>query len=135
MAIQAEWYRRVSQFAGRIESRSGTPARTWLFRLASGSLLLLASGCSTLSRPPTADPAAYAAKSCNELNDEITAVSTNISRTAITRGRAAQTNIPTWVPGGQRVTTAVVDRQTARIDGLQEQERAMTAARADACRR
>lgn len=134
MAIQAEWYWRVSQFAQRNESRPA-PARAWLFRLASGALLLLAAGCSTFSRAPTADPAAYAAKSCNELNNEIAAVSTNISRTAITRGRVAQTNVPTWVPGGQRVATAVVDRQTARIDGLQEQERAMTAARADACRR
>lgn len=96
--------------------------------------MLFAAGCSTFSRPPTADPAAYAAQSCNELNREIAAVSGDISRTAITRGRVTQTNIPTWVPGGERIATAVVDRQTARIDGLQEQERAMAAARASTCR-
>lgn len=135
MAIQTEWYSSVSRFATRNESRSGPPARTSIIRLACVSLLLLAAGCSTLSRPPTADPAAYAAKGCNELNNEITTVSTDISRTAITRGRVKQTDIPTWVPGGQRVAGAVVERQSARIDGLQEQERAMTAARAGACRR
>lgn len=135
MAIQMAWYPGASRFTARNENRFGTAVRTWLLRLASGSLLLLATGCSTLSRAPAVDPAAYAAKSCNELNDQIAAVSTDISRTAITRGRVTQTNIPTWVPGGQRVAAAVVDRQTVRIDGLQEKERAMTAARAGTCRR
>jgi hypothetical protein len=135
MATQAEWYPRVSRFAARNEICSRPAAWTSIVQLACGSLLLLATGCSTLSRAPTADPAAYAALGCNELNNEITAVSTDISRTAITRGRVTQTNIPTWVPGGQRVATAVVDRQTTRIEGLREQERAMAAARAGACRR
>ena len=54
---------------------------------------------------------------------------------AITRGKVAQTNIPSWVPGGARVATAVTDRQTKRIEGLQERERAIVPARDRACAR
>lgn len=94
---------------------------------------LLATGCSLST--PSADPSAYAAMNCNELNASVATVSNNISRTAITRGSVIQTDVPNWVPGGKRVATAVVERQTARIEGMQEQERAMVSARSGACSR
>jgi hypothetical protein len=39
------------------------------------------------------------------------------------------------VPGGTRVATAVTDRQTAKIERLQEQERAIFSVRDSACAR
>ena len=95
-------------------------------------ILLLLAGCA--SRGPV-DPSAYAAMGCNELNEELAGIASGISQTAITRGKVARTNIPRWVPGGTRVATAVTDRQTARIEGLQQQERAIAAARDRACAR
>lgn len=95
--------------------------------------VLMATGCSLST--PSADPSAYAAMNCNELNASVAAVSNNISRTAITRGRVVQTDVPSWVPGGRRVATAVVERQTTRIEGMQEQERAMVTARSSTCGR
>jgi hypothetical protein len=95
----------------------------------------LLAGCGTLSAGAPVDPAAYAAMDCNELNRAVGEVSQEISQTAITRGRVARFNIPTWAPGGQHVAAAVVDRQTARIESLQERERAITATRNRNCPR
>lgn len=135
MAIQTKWHAAVSRSAASNPRRAGIAAQTWHIRLACGALLLLATGCSTFSPAPAVDPAAYAAKGCNELNNEIRAVSTDISRRAITRGRVTQTHIPDWVPGGKDVATAVADRQTARIADLRRQEQALVTARAEACPR
>lgn len=97
--------------------------------------LVLLAGCSSLSGRVPVDPSAYASMDCNQLNQAVAKIATNISQTAITRGNVAETNIPRWVPGGTRVATAVVDRQTARIDRLQEAERGAVAARDRACAR
>jgi hypothetical protein len=71
--------------------------------------------------------------SCNELNNLMRKVSVELSQIAITRGEVAQTNIPTWVLGGQRVASTVIDRQTAKIENLQQQERSIAAARNRNC--
>jgi outer membrane murein-binding lipoprotein Lpp len=95
--------------------------------------LFLLAGCSSISGRGSVDPSAYASMNCNELNETVAGLSTQISRTAINRGRVAQTNIPSWVPGGTRVATAVIDRQTAKIEKLQAQERTVSSARNSAC--
>jgi hypothetical protein len=97
--------------------------------------LALLAGCSSFSARGPVDPSAYASMGCNELNHAVAGVSNRISQTAITRGKVAETNVPTWVPGGTRVATKITDRQTARIERLQEEERAAVAARDSACAR
>jgi len=97
-----------------------------------GALLSLA-GCSSTPGGGSVDPSAYAATGCNELNTEVGTVSAEISRVAIARGKVANTNVPKWVLGGRRVATSVVDRQTARIDSLQQQEQEIVAARNRNC--
>jgi len=103
--------------------------------IAGFALALLAlGGCSSTLGGGSVEPSAYAGMGCNELNAEVKTVSAEISRVAVTRGKVANTNVPTWVPGGRRVATAVADRQTARIDSLQEQEQAVVAARNRNCK-
>jgi hypothetical protein len=105
-----------------------------LLRHAVSALALLSlTGCSSTLGGGSVDPSAYAATGCNELNAEVKTVSAEISRVAIARGKVANANVPKWVLGGQRVATAVVDRQTARIDSLQQQEQAVVAARNRNC--
>jgi outer membrane murein-binding lipoprotein Lpp len=99
------------------------------------SAVLSLAGCSSTLGDGSLDPSAYAATGCNELNAEVKTVSAEISRVAIARGKVANTNVPNWVLGGRRVATAVVDRQTARIDRLQQQEQAIVAARNRNCGR
>jgi hypothetical protein len=98
-------------------------------------VLFLLSGCSSLAVRGPVDASAYASMDCNELNETLAKMATSISQTAITRGKVARTNIPNWVPGGTRVATAVTDRQTAKIERLQGQERAVVSARDKACAR
>src|SRR5688572_23156198 len=98
-------------------------------------VLLLLAGCSSIAGRSSVEPSAYAAMSCNELNDTLAEVAGQISQTAINRGKVTQTNIPGWVPGGTRVASAVTDRQTAKIERLQEQQRAIAPARDGACGR
>ena len=95
----------------------------------------LLGGCGTLSAGGPVDPSAYAAASCNELDRTVGDVSRELSQTAITRGRVARFDVPSWAPGGQRVASAVIDRQSARIENLQQREQAVTAARNRNCPR
>ena len=97
------------------------------------ALLILLAGCSSTFQ--RADPAGYATMGCNELNQTLSKVAGEISRTAISRGKVAQTNIPRWVPGGARVRDRVTDRQTAKIDELQQRERIIASARDRNCAR
>ena len=98
-------------------------------------VLFLLAGCSSTVGRGSADPSAYAAMNCNELNDTLASVASQISQTAINRGKVTQTNIPGWVPGGTRVASAVIDRQTAKIERLQDQGDAIAPARDRACAR
>ncbi|MER8750731.1 hypothetical protein NKH57_15830 [Mesorhizobium sp. M1050] len=95
--------------------------------------LFLVVGCSSIGR--TVDPAKYDAMSCPELNSALGGIARDISRTAITRGKVANTNVPRWLPGGSRVKTAVADRETARIDRLKQQQDTIVAVRANKCPR
>ena len=97
-------------------------------------ILCLLAGCST-SGNARVDASGYAAMGCNELNDLLGNVSRELSQLAITRGKVVQTNVPSWVPGGRRVAATVIERQTAKIEGLQQRERSIAAARDRNCSR
>ncbi|BCG89451.1 hypothetical protein MesoLj113c_55610 [Mesorhizobium sp. 113-3-9] len=72
---------------------------------------------------------------CIELNSALGETANEISQTAITRGKVANTSVPRWLLGGSRVKTAVANRETARIDRLKQQQDAIAAARARKCPR
>jgi len=93
-------------------------------------LLLSLLGCSSTS---SIDPAKYDKMSCAELNSALGDAATEISRTAISRGKVASTGVPNWLLGGERVKTAVANRETARIERLQQQQQAIIAARRQRC--
>jgi outer membrane murein-binding lipoprotein Lpp len=93
--------------------------------------LFLVAGCSSIGR--TVDPAKYDSMTCTELNSALGGLARDISQTAITRGKVANTSVPRWLLGGSRVKTAVADRETARIARLKQQEAAIASARARRC--
>jgi hypothetical protein len=94
-------------------------------------LLLVAAGCS--STTGSISPAKYDKMNCPELNSAVGDTATDISRTAIARGKVANTSVPSWLLGGERVKTAVANRETARIDRLQQQQQAIVATRQQRC--
>lgn len=59
--------------------------------------LVLVAGCSSIGR--TVDPAKYEEMSCIELNSALGSIASEISQTAITRGKVANTSVPGWLPG------------------------------------
>ncbi|AZO15989.1 MULTISPECIES: hypothetical protein [unclassified Mesorhizobium] len=93
--------------------------------------LLLAAGCS--STTASISPAKYDKMNCAELNNAVGDTATDISRTAIARGKVANTSVPNWLLGGERVKTAVADRESARIERLQQQQQAIVTARKQRC--
>jgi len=95
------------------------------------AMLLVAAGCSSTVGP--ANQARYDKMSCSELNVALGDTATEISRTAIGRGKVAKTSVPSWLLGGERVKTVVADRETARIERLQQQQQAIVATRKRQC--
>lgn len=93
--------------------------------------LLLAAGCS--STTASISPAKYDKMNCAELNNAVGDTATDISRTAIARGKVASTSVPIWLLGGERVKTVVANRETARIERLQQQQQAIVTARKQRC--
>jgi hypothetical protein len=93
--------------------------------------LFLVAGCSSIGK--TVDPAKYDSMTCTELNSALGDTARDISQTAITRGKVANTSVPRWLLGGSRVKTVVANRETARIDRLKQQEEAIASARARRC--
>jgi len=97
--------------------------------------LMLASsvvgGCTSLGG--SVNPAKYETMSCTDLNVALGNVASDISQTAVARGKIVNTSVPNWLWGGARVKTAVANRETARIDRLQQQEDAIVAARKRRC--
>jgi len=93
--------------------------------------LLFAAGCS--STAASLDPAKYDKMNCAELNNAVGDTATDISRTAISRGKVANTSVPSWLLGGERVKTVVANRETARIDRLQQQQQVIVATRRQRC--
>ena len=96
-------------------------------------VVLLVAGCSSIGR--TADPAKYESMSCSEINSALGKTAIEISQTAITRGKVANTSVPRWLLGGSRVKAAVANRETARIDRLKQQQDAIAAVRERKCPR
>ncbi|UCI06814.1 hypothetical protein [Mesorhizobium sp. B1-1-8] len=95
------------------------------------AVLLVAAGCS--STVASINPAQYDKMSCTELNVALGDTATDISRTAIARGKVANTSVPSWLLGGSTVKTGIANRETARIERLQQQQQAIVAARARRC--
>ena len=93
--------------------------------------LLVVGGCASLGR--TVDPAKYDKLTCTELNNALGTNAGEISQTAITRGKVANTSVPRWLLGGERVKTGVANRETGRIERLQQQQQAIIAARKSRC--
>jgi hypothetical protein len=93
--------------------------------------LLLVAGCS--STVASINPAKYDKMNCAELNNEVGDTATDISRTAIARGKVASTSVPNWLLGGERVKSAVANRETTRIERLQQQQQAIIATRKRRC--
>jgi hypothetical protein len=91
----------------------------------------LAAGCSSLGG--TVNPAKHDSMSCAELNNAVGDTARDISQTAVTRGKVTNTSVPNWLLGGTRVKTAVANRETARIERLQQQQGAMIAVRRGRC--
>ncbi|EXL10025.1 hypothetical protein [Aquamicrobium defluvii] len=79
------------------------------------------------------DPAAYQSASCVDLDTSIGMNSREISATAVRRGKVDSWEPPFWLAGARRGAEAVKNRQTAKIDRLQQQGTAMTAERARRC--
>ena len=116
----------------RFQACRGVPTRRRGGLAGTMVALALLAGCSTgMSR--AADPASYTAMNCNELNRLLGKVSSDLSQRAIARGKVEQTDIPRWIPGGRRVASKVVERQTARIENIQQRERVIASARDRAC--
>lgn len=95
--------------------------------------LSIVGGCSSLGS--AVNPAKYDSMSCTELNNAVGDIARDISQTAITRGKVANTSVPKWLLGGARVKNAVANRETARIEGLKQQQDAIVATRANRCLR
>ncbi|RWH71260.1 hypothetical protein [Mesorhizobium sp.] len=93
--------------------------------------LLFAAGCS--STAASLDPAKDDKMNCAELNNAVGDIATDISRTAISRGKVANTSVPSWLLGGERVKSVVANRDTARIEKLLQQQQAIIAARNKRC--
>ena len=100
-------------------------------RLSALLALSLATGCSSLGS--TVNPANYDSMTCAELNNAVGDIAREISQTAITRGKVANTSVPNWLLGGARVKTAVANRETARIEKLKQREDVIVTTRAGRC--
>ena len=98
---------------------------------SAAAMALLISGC--MSSADRLGGAAYHSMSCADLNVEIGATSSRISRAAITRGNIRNTKIPSWFSLGSNAASVLADRQTARIERLQQQEAAIDGARKQQC--
>lgn len=79
------------------------------------------------------DAAKYDTMSCVDLNVAMGTVASELSQTAIARGKVARANIPSWLWGGQRVASAVAARESAKIERLRQQQAAIAAARSRKC--
>lgn len=97
------------------------------------ALPVVASGCASAVATGTVDAARYEAMSCEDLNVAMGEKASDLSKTAISRGRAEKIAIPNWLLGGKRAVGAVTNRQTTRIERLQAEEAAIYEARKRRC--
>lgn len=106
---------------------------------STGAALLLAlasaAGCASgTGSLGSIDPLKYDALTCADLDVAMGTAAVGISRTAISRGSVGQWNVPAWAPVGNRAVGAIQDRQTAKIDGLLQEQAAIDTARKRKCR-
>jgi hypothetical protein len=97
------------------------------------SALLLVQGCSSTFSATSLDASRYNSLTCRELNEALTTTSKELSEAAIFRGKVTQIEIPRWVIGGRRAAATLTERQTAEVEALQEQVRAIAKARDRNC--
>ncbi len=71
--------------------------------------------------------------SCIELNQAVRETSSELSQIAITRGKAEDVAVPSWLLGGARLQASYADRQTARIERLRQEQDAALAVRRGKC--
>lgn len=74
-----------------------------------------------------------ASMSCTDLNAAMGAISKDISATAISRGKVSSWNVPFWAAGGTKAKTVIQDRQTAKIERMQQEQRDIEAIRKNTC--
>jgi hypothetical protein len=94
-------------------------------------LLSALAGCSSIGAATA--PSAYADAGCSELNVAIGTTSKEISAAAITRGKIDRFNVPFWVPGGRQAAGVLKDRQSRRIEGLENRLSELRSARGTRC--
>jgi hypothetical protein len=66
---------------------------------------------------------------CTAHNNAIGDKAKAISCVAISRGNVAKVGIPLWAPGRTKAVSVIKNRQTAKIEKLQEEQAAMYDAR------
>lgn len=93
---------------------------------------LLVSGCASPGNSPV-DATRYETMSCVELNQVARKTSAELSQIAITRGKAEDIAVPSWLPGGSRLQASYADRQTAKIEKLRQQQQFALSARKGKC--
>ena len=71
---------------------------------------------------------------CPDLNVSIGETSKELSAAAITRGKIGQFSVPFWLPGGRKAVSALEDRQTRKIEGLETELETARSARRARCR-
>ncbi|MDR7032302.1 MULTISPECIES: hypothetical protein [unclassified Mesorhizobium] len=91
------------------------------------------SGCASAVATGGVDTAQYEAMSCEDLNVAMGEKASDLSKTAISRGKVEKLSVPNWLLGGTRAVGAVTSRQTARIERLQAEEAAIHEARKRRC--
>ncbi len=96
-------------------------------------ILISAGGCASAVATGSVDAAQYQGMSCEDLNVAMGEKATDISKTAISRGKVEKLAVPNWLLGGTRAVGAVTSRQTARIERLQAEETAIHSARKSRC--
>lgn len=96
-------------------------------------LLVATSGCASTVASGSVDAAQYEAMSCEDLNVAMGEKASDLSKTAISRGKVEKLSVPNWLLGGTRAVGAVTSRQTARIERLQAEEAAIYEARKRRC--
>jgi ketol-acid reductoisomerase len=94
--------------------------------------LVFVGGCASPFHA-SSDAAKYDRMSCVELNVAMGEVAKELSATAITRGKIAQTDIPGWLLGARRVASTITARQSVKIERLRQQQAAIAAARRSNC--
>lgn len=97
--------------------------------LPSLAVLALSAGCAT-----SVDYGQVRSMSCAELNAAVGESATDISRTAVRRGNVSNFDVPFWILGAERAKTALVERDTRRIDEMRGAQGEVVSERDRRCR-